>query len=127
MIEKSPQLKFEESLTKLERSLTYKKRIKEDPIYFDGIAKAFEVSLEYAWKYLKAEVEGEGIDVLSPKDALRRAGEIGLLDNVEQWISFINARNRAVHDYLGIPNEHYLEIADEYAVAGRRLLIKRKK
>jgi hypothetical protein len=82
---------------------------------------------EYAWKSLKAAVEDEGIDVLSPKDAIRRAGEIGLLDNVEQWLGFMNARNLAVHDYLGIRNEDYLNIIEEFLGAGTKLLKKIKK
>jgi nucleotidyltransferase substrate binding protein (TIGR01987 family) len=114
--------KFEESVKILQEALVYKKKAADNRIYYDAISKAFEVALEYGWKYLKARVEEEGIDVVSPKDAMRRAGEVGLIDNVEQWIGFLNARNLAVHDYLGIPSDDYLNIAAEFLLAAKETL-----
>jgi hypothetical protein len=51
--------KLKKSISDLEYALTFKDRNK-DPFFFGGISKAFEVCLDYSWKYFKycAEVEG---------------------------------------------------------------------
>lgn len=114
-------IKFKESLNRLKNALKFASRAKKDPLYYDAISKAFEIALEYSWKYLKELVEEEGIDVVSPKDAIRRAGEIGIIRDVELWIGYINARNVAVHDYLGVPSADYIRIAKEFSEVARKL------
>ena len=100
--------KLEKSIADLREALAFSDKALTEHTYYAGIAKCFEVCLEYAWKQLKRKLSDEGVDSYSPKDVVRSAGRAGLIDDVERWITCINIRNLAVHDYLGISPEEYL-------------------
>lgn len=106
--------KLKESMKALEHALSFKDKINKDPFYFSGISKSFEVCLEYAWKYLKRRVIDEGIEVHSPKDAIRYAGKLKIIDNVEIWMDFLEDRNLAVHDYLGVSDQDYIKSIETF-------------
>ena len=76
--------------------------------------KAFEVLVEYAWKEVKQRVEDEGFEVLSPKDAVRQAASVEIIDKPDKWIEAINARNLSVHDYFNLSADQYAEMAAEF-------------
>lgn len=91
------------ALTQLEAALKqYAKGAMPHGLEFLAMAKAFEVAVEYAWKELQRRVRDEGVDVQSPKDAVRQAARLGIIHSAEQWIEFINIRNNSVHDYFEI-------------------------
>lgn len=79
-----------------------------------ALSKAFEVAVEYAWKEFKKQAEDEGLEVISPNDAIRKAAQIGLISDPELWIEFITARNDGVHDYFAMPEDDYLELAKKF-------------
>lgn len=106
--------KLVDSIKALEHALRFKKEADKDQFYFFGISKSFEVCLEYAWKYLKKKVQEEGFEVYSPKEAIKYAGKMKLIDNVEKWLDFLKDRNMAVHDYLGVSDETYLETIEDF-------------
>lgn len=114
--------KLEQSIGELEHALSYSSRIEEDIIYLAAISKCFESCLEYSWKYLRRLVIKEGIEVYSPKDTIRNAGRMDLIEDVELWIKFINIRNIAVHDYQSISDEDYIAIVRSFLVAAKKLL-----
>ena len=103
--------KLKKSIKNLENALKYEERIPEDQFYMAGISKCYEVSLEYAWKYMRSVVVNEGLDAYGPKETIKTAGRMELIDNVEEWLKFINDRNLAVHDYAIITDEQYLNSA----------------
>lgn len=106
--------KFKDSIKDLEHALTHLEKAKKDDFYFAGIAKQFEVCFEYAWKFLKQRVEEEGLEAVSPKEAIKQAGHIGLIKDVELWLDFLQDRNSAVHDYLGMSNSEYLKTIQRF-------------
>lgn len=106
--------KFLDSIFALKEAFQYKDKAIKEWFYFAGISKCYEVCLEYAWKYFKRRAIDEGYEVFSPKDAIRYAGKMHLIDNVEKWIDFLDDRNLAVHDYLGLSNEDYLRIINDF-------------
>ncbi len=122
MTKPSEQDKFKKSVSDLEHALNFLRKAKEDDFYAAGISKSFETSLEYAWKYLKQRIIAEGLEVYSPKDTIKQAGRLGLIDNVEAWLDFIKDRNLAVHDYLGIAEEEYLKTIQAYLVEAKKLV-----
>ena len=68
-----------------------------------GIIQNFEIAYEQCWKAMKRWIE-ENIapDVLfgTPRiELFRRAAENGLIDDVEQWMTFHQARNSTSHIY----------------------------
>ncbi len=111
-----------EALAVLEEALTFVDRIQEERIYFAGICKCFETALEYAWKYLKARAIEEGMEVFSPKEAVKTAGQAGWVGDVEEWLLYINSRNLAVHDYLSIAEDEYIAIIQNFVNEARALV-----
>lgn len=106
--------KFKDSIDALEHALTFLDKTKKDDFYFSGIAKKFEICFEYAWKYFKQKALDEGLEAYSPKEAIKLAGRVGLIDNVEKWLDFLEDRNVGVHDYLGMSEEEYLKTIQEF-------------
>ncbi|MBI4237104.1 MAG: nucleotidyltransferase substrate binding protein [Deltaproteobacteria bacterium] len=78
---------------------------------FLTVTKAFEVLIEYEWRELKALVEDQGLDAPSPKMALKQAARLKLVTDLESWLDCIDARNNSVHDYFGISEQEYVELA----------------
>ena len=65
-----------------------------------GIIQFFEVSFELAWKTLKDYLESEGFDdVKSPKTTIKKAFEIGLIEDGHLWMEALENRNLAAHTY----------------------------
>lgn len=124
MKEKSDAGKFKQSLGELEDALCFIDKAKDKRIYFSGISKSFEVCLEYAWKYLKKRAIDEGFEAYSPKESIKIAGKMGLIDDVEKWLECLADRNLAVHDYIGIEDEDYLETIQKFLVEAKRLSVK---
>ena len=113
-IKKGDEDKFDKSIKALEHALEFSKQAQKDPFYSAGIAKTFEICLEYAWKFLKRRALEEGLEVYSPKEAIKQAGRMGLIDNVEDWLNYLEDRNLAVHDYLGVSDEEYLNTIRDF-------------
>lgn len=101
--------KLIESIDDLEKGLQSGKKALNDRFSFAAISKLYEVCLEYAWKRFKEIAIREGFEVYSPREAIKMAGRLNLIDNVEQWLNFLENRNIAVHDYLGISRAEYLK------------------
>lgn len=106
--------KLTESFNKFKQALKYEKKIHDNPVYFAGIVKCFETCLEYAWKFMKREATEQGFEVYSPREAIKLAGKIKLIDDVEKWLNFLEDRNLSVHDYLGISDEDYLKLIKDF-------------
>jgi nucleotidyltransferase substrate binding protein (TIGR01987 family) len=113
---------FSRAIKALKHALSFEKQSKKDIFYFSGIAKSFESAVEYSWKFFKRKVQQEGLDVYSPREAIKQAGRIGLIDDVELWLMFVDTRNLAVHDYLEIDQSEYLEIIKNFYKEAVRFL-----
>ncbi|MBF0106796.1 MAG: nucleotidyltransferase substrate binding protein [Deltaproteobacteria bacterium] len=122
MNKKSTDSKLEESLKKLEAALKNEKLLFDDDVYFAGVIKYFEVALEYAWKFMKHEVNKQGFEAYSPRESIKLAGQIKLIDDVEKWLDFLEDRNLSVHDYLGVPETEYLELIRDFVLHAKRLV-----
>jgi nucleotidyltransferase substrate binding protein (TIGR01987 family) len=113
--------KLVDSIAALEHALSFEKKAHDDPFYFAGITKSFETCLEYAWKYMKRRAQEEGLDIYSPKEAIKAAGRMELIDDVEMWLDFLEDRNLSVHDYLGVEDSDYLETIHKFFRAVKTL------
>ncbi|PIU54682.1 MAG: hypothetical protein COS89_09555 [Deltaproteobacteria bacterium CG07_land_8_20_14_0_80_38_7] len=117
--------KLVKSLDTLKQAMSCFKKADNKNIAFLGVAKAFEIAVEYAWRELKTLVENEGLEVQSPKAAVREAARIGIISKAEYWLDFIDARNAGVHDYFGMTDEEYLKIATEFYKEASKVFISR--
>src|SRR5205814_761784 len=67
-----------------------------------GAVKAFEVCFELIYPVLRKVMKLRGIEVPIPvKGVFRKAGEEGLINNVETWLEFKDKRDDVAHSYDG--------------------------
>ena len=64
-----------------------------------GLIQFFEMAFELAWKLLKDFEEAEGFAVRSPRDAIKRAFEAGVISDGHDWIDALEDRNLTPHTY----------------------------
>ena len=122
MVSKKSSEKLKESIKQIESALEfYDANPKEHYMRFLTVSKAFEVATEHAWKELKQRVESEGVEALSPKDAIRQAAKMKMIDSAEDWLEYINTRNSSVHDYFGISQKDFVELARKFLAAAKQV------
>ena len=64
-----------------------------------GIIQFFEITFELAWKVLKDYLESEGYIVKSPREAIKQAFQMGLIEDGHHWIDALAKRNLTTHTY----------------------------
>ncbi len=64
-----------------------------------GIIQFFEMTFELAWKVLKDYLEAEEYSVKSPRETVKQAFQMGLIDNGHIWIDALSDRNLTAHTY----------------------------
>lgn len=101
--------------------VAYEKKKEGDPLPFLTLCKALEVLVEYAWKELKRQVEEQGLFAPSPREAIKQAATLGLIEEPQRWLAILTARNDSVHDYFGIPEKEYLRLSKELLKLGTTL------
>lgn len=64
-----------------------------------GIIQFFEMTFELAWKVLKDYLEAQDYLVKSPRETVKQAFQIGLIDNGHIWMDALSNRNLTTHTY----------------------------
>ena len=114
--------KLSESLGHLrEARQAFAHRRKGDALPLLALTKAFEIAVEYAWRELKRQAEDEGLDVPSPKSAVRQAARLGWISDPEAWMEMIEARNASVHDYFGIGEADFVKLAGKFLALAEKI------
>ena len=80
----------------------------------DAAIKRFEYTFELAWKLFKRLAKQDGIEVNSPRQAIRAAFQLGIISDVDLWFEMLEGRNLTTHTY----NE---EIADRVFESAQKL------
>jgi len=84
-----------------------------------GLIQTFETTYELCWKSMKRWLEmnfsPDEVNGVTRRELYRICAENSLIDDVDQWMEFHQARNRASHTY----NEAVAE--EVFSVAGRFL------
>ncbi len=65
----------------------------------DAAIHRFEFCIELFWKTLKRICEEEKYEVITPRDAIRRAFEFGIITDSPVWMSMLDDRNMTSHMY----------------------------
>lgn len=65
----------------------------------DGMIQRFEYCLEISWNSAKKVLEFQGYKVDTPRNIFREMAKIGWINNPEEWIEFLEARNKTSHMY----------------------------
>lgn len=104
---------FSKALERLKEAL----QEKDTEIVVDGVLHRFEFTLELAWKTMKDYLEYDGIisKTDSPREVIKAAFQYDLIENGEQWIKMMLARNSLSHLYdEETSREIYSDIKEEY-------------
>ena len=64
-----------------------------------GLIKFFEMAFELSWKLLKDYLGSEGYDVKSPREAIKQAFQVGLIEDGRVWLIALEDRNLTTHTY----------------------------
>jgi len=65
-----------------------------------GLIKAFEYTYDLAWNTIKDFLKFSGqTDIYGSRDAIRKAFELGLIENGESWMDMLKSRNTTCHTY----------------------------
>lgn len=64
-----------------------------------GIIQLFEISFELSCKLMKDYLEAQELNVKSPRESIKQAFQIGLIDDGHIWIDGLADRNLTVHTY----------------------------
>lgn len=116
--------KFDEALKLLELSIKQQDDDPKNPVLIAAVIKAFEISFEYSWKEFKRVGSEAGSEIYSPRDAIKSALEMGLINDFEKWKEFLNARNLSVHDYIGVSDKEILSLAKNFLKESKKIKFK---
>lgn len=64
-----------------------------------GIIQFFEIAFELSWELMKDYLEAQEIVVKSPRETIKQAFQIDLIENGHIWIDALSDRNLTVHTY----------------------------
>lgn len=111
--------KFKKALISLES--IYLKPVQEDRSNIDATIQRFEFTFELAWKFLKDYFRERDIELNYPKEILKQAYNVNLIDDEDIWIRMLRDRNMTSHSYdEKLADEIYLSIKS-YVPELRRL------
>ena len=117
-------LPFEKAL----QSLTEVFKKPKNAIIRDAAIQRFEYTFELSWKILKRYFKvNNHLDIFNIKDIFREGGNQGLIENVEKWFEYLEARNLTSHTYDENIAEKVYEKAQEFEKAALFLLDQLKK
>jgi nucleotidyltransferase substrate binding protein (TIGR01987 family) len=71
-----------------------------------GTIQFYEIAFELSWKLMRDYLQSEGFIVKSPRETIKKANEMDILNDAYVWIDALDDRNLTTHIY----DE---EIADE--------------
>lgn len=113
--------KLEDSIELLNTALSEAKKDPSNKVIFAGVVKCFEVTFEYVWKAFKQEANAAGYEAYNPRDSIKAAAEMGIINDFEVWKKLLNARNLTVHDYIGVSDESLPGIIKEFQKELRKI------
>jgi nucleotidyltransferase substrate binding protein (TIGR01987 family) len=88
---------FEKSLKFLELAMQIPN---PDIIQKAGLIQFFEISFELSWNLMKEYLEEQGFqEMRSPRDAIKKAFEAGLITDGHTWLQALQNRNLTSHTY----------------------------
>lgn len=93
------------SIKNYEKAYSQLEAYLKEPVVTDrdrsGVIQAFEFTYEVAWKTFKKAAEYEGREASSPRDSLKQAYILNIIENDEEqeWIDILKHRNITSHTY----------------------------
>jgi len=92
-----------------------------------GAIQFFEITFELSWKLMKDYLEYLGYSVKSPRETIKTAFSIGIIENAEVWLKALMDRNLTTHTYdENDADEIYENIKNSYFFLLEKLYLKFK-
>jgi len=90
-----------------------------------GVIQCFEFSYELSWKYMKKflmqNYSLEDSDIVSRRALFKVAANCGVIESVETWLEFHEARNLTSHTYEMEVANKVLEKVEGFLAASQKL------
>jgi len=113
---------FNKALNNLQEVL----KMEKTGIIRDAAIKRFELCFDLAWKTIKEYAKNEGIECKTPRECIKQAFQMNLLDYNEDWLEMVLKRNESVHLYDDESAEKLYTFLDRYAIMFQELFNKIK-
>lgn len=88
----------------------------------DGIIQRFEYCLEISWNSAKKVLEFHEYKADTPRNIFRELAKIGWISNPDEWIQFLEARNKTSHLYHEEVAQELFKIVPVFLIASHKLL-----
>lgn len=88
-----------QDLKNAQQKLKQALELPETEINRDATIQRFEFTFELTWKLLNLFIRESGIEVYGPKNTLREAEKLELIQDIDVWFDFLYARNLTTHTY----------------------------
>ncbi|MDP3982567.1 MAG: HI0074 family nucleotidyltransferase substrate-binding subunit [bacterium] len=88
-----------QALERLNEALSYQNSQIPARLDVDAAIQRFEFCYELSWKLMQSIIRYKGKDGQSPRDCFRTAAQLGIINNPDKWIEYLDARNLTVHTY----------------------------
>ncbi len=114
-------------LEKITQALKSLSEVLQEPysvIVRDASIQRFEYTFELAWKLFKKLAKTEGIEASSPRQAIRSAFDLDLIDNTELWFEFLEHRNATSHTYNQMLADEVFKSVKKFPKALQQVLSK---
>jgi nucleotidyltransferase substrate binding protein (TIGR01987 family) len=102
-MENLKEIRWKQRFENFEKSYKLLKKYSSEKINTEleraGIIQFFEITFELSWKVLKDYLESQGYIVKSPRETIKYAFQIGLIDNGHIWMDALSNRNLTTHTY----------------------------
>lgn len=87
---------LKKALARLKEALSLPK----NDIVRDSTIQRFEFTVELSWKALQRFLKFSGVsEALTPKNVFREGARLGIVEDPEAWLRFVDARNLSSHTY----------------------------
>ena len=102
-MENLKEIRWKQRFENFDKSYKLLKKYSNVPIVTElekaGIIQFFEMTFELGWKVLKDYLEAEGYIVKNPRETIKQAFQVGIIENGHVWIDALSNRNLTTHTY----------------------------
>lgn len=104
MMGSSPDVRWEQRFANFKKALAQLKKFVEkgqlNELEEQGAIQAFEYTYELAWNVMKDFLEHQGqMDIYGSRDAIRKAFQLGLVQDGDKWMDAYVSRTKTSHTY----------------------------
>ena len=92
----------------------------------DATIQRFEFTFELSWKAMQTIVNENKLYVYGPKNIIREAAKLNIIDDPQKWFEFLDNRNLTVHTYKEDVAKKVYQSAKKFIPYVEKLLIKTK-